>query len=100
MRDLDNKVFSWTVMLLFLLLAMGPGLADAAGSKASINADQVLVIDGKKVFPIGFTTPPPPDGKTPQGKNAIQELADAGASILRTGGGWTDENLRRGPAYS
>ncbi|HZJ14949.1 MAG TPA: hypothetical protein VFD27_07865, partial [Chthoniobacteraceae bacterium] len=51
----------------------------------TINADQVLVTDGRKVFPIGFTMPPPPDGKTPQGKDAIEELHDAGANFLRTG---------------
>ncbi len=51
----------------------------------SLNADGVLVIDGKMVFPIGFTTAPPPDGKTPDGKNAIKELADAGATFLRAG---------------
>jgi hypothetical protein len=57
----------------------------ADASKVTINADQVLVIDGKKVFPIGFTMPPPPDGRTPQGTNAIEELHDAGANFLRTG---------------
>jgi hypothetical protein len=49
------------------------------------NADGVLLIDGKKVFPIGFTMPPPPDGTAPNGKNAIEELRDAGATFLRTG---------------
>jgi hypothetical protein len=56
----------------------------------------VLVIDGQKVFPIGFTMPPPPDGKTPNGKNAIRELNDAGATFLRTGvmgGPWNDEAI-------
>src|SRR3954469_4976996 len=52
---------------------------------ASLNADGVLVIDGKKVFPIGFTTSPDPAGKTPAGKNAIEELAEAGATFLRAG---------------
>jgi hypothetical protein len=63
----------------------------AAPNKVSINSDLVLAIDGQKVFPIGFTTPPPPDGKTPDGKNAIKELSDAGATFLRTGGRWTRE---------
>ena len=67
----------------------------ALANKAVINSDQVLVIDGKKVFPIGFTLPPPPDGKTPSGKNGIRELADAGATFLRTGGQWTQANLER-----
>jgi hypothetical protein len=62
----------------------------------TINADHVLVIDGKKVFPIGFTMPPPPDGKTPSGKNGIEELHDAGATFLRTGaqgGPWDDATI-------
>ena len=54
-------------------------------SKAYLNDDKVLVIDGQKVFPIGFTMPPPLDGKSPRGKNAIKELADTGATFLRTG---------------
>ena len=57
----------------------------ARANTASLNEDGVLVIDGKKVFPIGFTTSPPPDGKTPAGRNAIEELADAGATFLRAG---------------
>ena len=60
-------------------------IANLFANKAIINSDLVLEIDGKKVFPIGFTLPPPVDGKTPSGKNAIQELADAGATFLRAG---------------
>jgi hypothetical protein len=40
----------------------------------TINSDRALVINGQKVFPIGFTTPPPPDGKTPDGKNGMRVL--------------------------
>jgi hypothetical protein len=54
-------------------------------SNVELDANRVLVIDGKKTFPIAFTMPPPPDGKTPAGKNAIEELHDAGANFLRTG---------------
>jgi len=43
--------------------------------------------------------PPPPDGKTPKGKNGIKELADAGATFLRTGGRWTTENFQREQKY-
>ena len=67
-----------------------------AASHVTINSEHVLVIDGKKVFPIGFTMPPPADGKTPSGKNGIEELHDAGATFLRTGaqgGPWTDETI-------
>jgi len=73
-----------------------------AGTNVSINADQVLVIDGRKVFPIGFTMPPPPEGKTPSGKNGIKELSDAGATFLRTGvmgGPWNDAAIGKEKAY-
>ncbi|HZN67687.1 MAG TPA: hypothetical protein VFB66_20525 [Tepidisphaeraceae bacterium] len=80
MRLSRTAVTVATALLAFLL-----ALPAAAGTKASFNADGVLVIDGKKVFPIGFTMPPPPDGKTPAGRNGIEELHDAGANFLRTG---------------
>lgn len=75
----------------------------AAGpSHAVINRDNVLVIDGRKVFPIGFTMPPPPGGKTPDGRDALAELADAGANFLRTGpqgGPWDDGAFAREQAW-
>jgi hypothetical protein len=72
-------------LLLPLLL---PGLlapVARAGSKVVINADGVLEIDGTKTFHIGFIMPPQPDALTPDGRNGIDELADAGATFLRTG---------------
>ncbi len=63
-------------------------------SHVTLNADGVTVINGRKVFPIGFTMPPPPDGKTPDGKDAIGELRAAGATMLRTGPmaqAWTEQ---------
>jgi len=70
----------FSILILVALVA-----APALSAKCIINEDMVFVIDGKKVFPIGFTMPPPPAGKTPTGKNAIDELHDAGATFLRTG---------------
>ena len=74
-----------SIMILFVALLAGWLSTHAQANTTSVNADGVLVIAGKKVFPIGFTTAPPPDGKTPAGKNAIAELADAGATFLRAG---------------
>ncbi len=54
-------------------------------SKASINPDGVLLIDGTKTFPIGFCLGPPHDGKAPDGRPAYAELKDAGANFLQTG---------------
>lgn len=70
-----------------------PGPATGAGSRVAIETNLSLVIDGKKVFPIGFTMPPPPGGRTPDDRDGIGELARAGATFLRTGvmGGPWDE---------
>jgi hypothetical protein len=80
--------------ILMLVLAL-PRVAPAADNTRhpAIDAAGILTIAGKKVFPIGFTMPPPADGRTPDGKDAIAELHDAGANFLRTGvmgTTWTD----------
>jgi hypothetical protein len=97
-----NMLLQLPRLLAITLLATIPATAPAAGSKSGINSDRVLVINGQKVFSIGFTMPPPPDGKTPAGKNGIAELADAGATFLRTGAreeGWNDAGFRREQQY-
>jgi len=68
------------VILLSLLTA-----SVSLANKAAINSDGVLEIDGKKIFVIGFTAAPPADGKTPSGKDAFAELAEAGATFVRFG---------------
>src|SRR4051794_26715026 len=72
----------------------------SAANRVAINADNVLEIDGKKTFHIGFIMPPPADGVTPWGRNAIDELHDAGATFLRTGiigpeSNWDDAAIAR-----
>ena len=53
-----------------------------------------LRIGGEKVFPLGLSNPPPLGGKTPGGKDGLKELADAGASFIRTGrGDWAPGRL-------
>jgi hypothetical protein len=74
-----------TIQHLLILAILQLCILSAEASKAHLNADGVLVIDGRRVFPIGFTMPPPLNGKTPEGRNAIKELADTGATFLRTG---------------
>jgi hypothetical protein len=79
-------------------LYLGALTLPAASSHTTINSDLVLEIDGKKIFPIGFTMPPLPDGTTPERKNAIEELAAAGATFMRTGaqgGDWDDATIAR-----
>jgi hypothetical protein len=76
---MKSFVSRFTVILI-VFAAVG-----AHANQAVLNADQVLEIDGKKIFVICFSLPPPVDGKAPNGKNAIAELADAGATFLRAG---------------
>ena len=45
----------------------------------------VLLVDGQKVFPIGLSDPPPHDALAPSGEHAFQELANGGATMIRTG---------------
>ena len=77
-------------------------LGAGAASHVTIDGDHALTINGQKVFPIGFTMPPPPDGKAPNGKNGIEELGAAGATFLRTGvmgGPWDDAAIAKEKAY-
>lgn len=82
MRTFFRRQTCW--LPLFLAAGLCTGSA-RAGNVVNINSDQVLVINGRKVFPIGFTLGPPPAGKTPSGKSGLQELAEAGGTFIRTG---------------
>jgi hypothetical protein len=44
-----------------------------------------LVIGGTKVFPIGLSEAPQPDGQTRDGRNAWAEISDAGVNLVRSG---------------
>src|SRR6266403_2222554 len=70
---------------LILAIAVLLSAAPRADAKTVIKEEGVLVIDGRKVFPIGFTMPQLADQVAPNGKNGIEELHDAGATFLRTG---------------
>jgi hypothetical protein len=82
-----KRRFVWPAFTFWLcLLAAGTacvsGLAQT-GSVVTVNADNVLVLNGRKVFTIGFSSGPPTNGKTPTGGDALQELRDAGALLFR-----------------
>lgn len=86
----------WFTAALGLLVAL-----TAQASKGILNADGILEIDGQKVFVIGFTAGPPPDGKAPNGKDAFAELADAGATFVRAGpeAPWSEARFELERAY-
>src|SRR5688572_17063178 len=87
--------------LTVLMLSAGIFLGDAVlprvygqtGSVVTVDAGKVLVINGRKVFPIGFSPGPPLNGKTPTGKDALQELREAGALLIRMSqtGNWDSQ---------
>src|SRR3954467_6785038 len=54
-----------------------------AGNKIAFDENGVLEINGKKMFVISVAVPPPPDGKTPEGKEAFAELKDGGCNYMR-----------------
>src|SRR3954467_14665954 len=84
MNALNSK--SITVLLSLLAIARASfGQPNTLPNKVVITPEQVLSINGRKVFPIGFTVPPPPDAKTPSGKLALEEFREAGATFIRTG---------------
>ena len=81
-----------------LALAMASVAVARNGTRVEINTDKVLVINARKLFPIGFTMAPPPDGKTPDDSDALAELRDAGATLLRTGpmgSDWNDDVIEQ-----
>jgi hypothetical protein len=81
-KSVWQRLWTAAVLLCFVCLAHN---AFSARNVVTINSDNVLVINGRKVFPIGFTLGPPPGAKTPSGKDGLQELADAGGTFIRTG---------------
>jgi hypothetical protein len=49
-----------------------------------------LVVNGQKLFPLGFSDPPPLGGAGPGGNDAWAEIASVGANFIRTGrSDWT-----------
>lgn len=68
--------------MLLALLTISVAIAQT-GSVVTINGDKVLVINGQKKFPIGFSPGPPNNSVTPTGKDALQEFRDAGALLFR-----------------
>jgi hypothetical protein len=87
--------------LLFVLVISENLLAQA--TKVTIDENLVTVINGKKIFTIGFTLPPAPDAKAWNGKPAYEELRDAGAVFMRTGPSgnqdWDDDWIAREQAF-
>lgn len=65
-------------------VAIGHG-AQALTKPAKVTFDEngVMQLDGKKIFVLSVSLPPPPGGKTPEGADAFAELQDAGLTFMR-----------------
>jgi hypothetical protein len=67
--------------LIVLLAVIAPALAGP--TKITFDDNGVLEADGKKMFVLSFSTPPPPGGKTPEGADGWAELANGGVNFFR-----------------
>jgi hypothetical protein len=58
------------------------------------RATGTLRVAGAKIFPLGLSNPPPLGSKAPSGADGLKEVADAGATFIRTGrGDWGPNRL-------
>jgi hypothetical protein len=58
------------------------------------GATGCLVVDGRKVFPIGLSQPPPLGGTTPAGDDGWAEVARSGVNVIRSGrGDWSLQQI-------
>lgn len=70
--------------------------------KVEIAPEGVLLIEGRKLFPIGFTMAPLPDAKTPEGTDGLAELRAAGGNFFRSGtsgGDWDEATVQMEQAW-
>jgi hypothetical protein len=74
-------------------LYLFPARAQSEPTRLKITSDGVLEVNGNREFPIALTMPPAADAKSPDGRNALEQLHLDGVSFVRTGptkGRWTD----------
>lgn len=68
---------------LLFALTLARGAVAQTGSVVTVDTNNVLSINGQKKFVIGFSTGPPNNSLTPDGRDALQELRDAGGLLFR-----------------
>lgn len=57
--------------------------SNCSAAKVALDENGVADVDGKKIFVLSFSIPPPPGGKTPDGTDGYAELAEGGVNFFR-----------------
>src|SRR5437016_448653 len=65
------------------LLLLAAASFSWAGTKVTLDKNGVMEIDGRKTFVFSFSLPPPAGARTPDGRDAFEELASAGVNFMR-----------------
>ncbi|HTL28289.1 MAG TPA: hypothetical protein VL282_03675, partial [Tepidisphaeraceae bacterium] len=63
----------------------GSDVTTSAVTHIGFDTNMIININGRKVFPIGLTLPPPPTALAPNGLPAWQELKNNGILFVRSG---------------
>jgi hypothetical protein len=75
----------WVVLLLVCLASVLIARDTTAVTHVGFDTNMIINVNGRKVFPIGLTLPPPPTALSPTGTPAWQELKNAGVLFVRSG---------------
>ena len=91
---------TWVSLVLAISAALLP--STAAGAVTSASSDGAVTLSGQRWFPIAVSWPPPINGTTPSGGDAVAALANAGVNLLRTGAHgvpWTTTDLQNAQSW-
>lgn len=79
--------------MLLLLAVLSSQLHAQSNSVVTINPDKIMLLNGRKIFPITLSPGPPTNGKTPTGADALDEFRSAGALFFRIAqtGNWNSQ---------
>jgi hypothetical protein len=86
------------VTRVLVAILFGLGLATSAAQAATTRLDRAgtVILDGRKVFPIVLSKGPEAGTTTPDGLDALAEVASAGVNFVRVGPGagtWTSRDI-------
>src|SRR4051812_19855805 len=78
-----NRVPALALLILRIGWDVGGSAIAQTGSIVTLESNKVFVVNGRKVFPIGFFSGPAIGAHTPEGRDAMQEYRDAGALLFK-----------------